>query len=124
MDSAPSSINDSVVIRRPLLEVVGVVDTAVVATQAVTVAVVDTTPPTLHLPADITRDAIGPYGATVSYTATATDLVDVTDPVSYTTTQDACAAKRYTKDEAEKTAATLLSKLPGAWRATEHGFYG
>jgi len=41
-----------------------------------TVSVVDTTPPALDLPDDITATATGPSGAVVSYTATATDLVD------------------------------------------------
>lgn len=41
-----------------------------------TVTVVDTTPPDLSLPADLTIEATGPSGATVSYIATATDLVD------------------------------------------------
>jgi hypothetical protein len=40
-----------------------------------TVTVVDTTPPTLNLPAPITVEATGPGGATVTYTATATDNV-------------------------------------------------
>jgi large repetitive protein len=41
-----------------------------------TVMVVDTTPPSLSLPADITAEATGPSGAAVSYTASASDLVD------------------------------------------------
>ncbi|MGZ8711375.1 MAG: HYR domain-containing protein, partial [Thermoanaerobaculia bacterium] len=41
-----------------------------------TLAVVDTTPPELSLPEDITTTAVGPSGAAVTYTATATDLVD------------------------------------------------
>ncbi|MEO8033730.1 MAG: HYR domain-containing protein [Acidobacteriota bacterium] len=40
------------------------------------VTVVDTTPPALSLPGNITRDATGPGGAVVTYTATASDLVD------------------------------------------------
>lgn len=40
------------------------------------VAVVDTTPPALTLPADITEEATGPTGAVVSWTASASDLVD------------------------------------------------
>jgi predicted metallo-beta-lactamase superfamily hydrolase len=40
------------------------------------VTVVDTTPPTLSLPANFTAEATGPTGAAVSYTATASDLVD------------------------------------------------
>src|SRR5215469_9021295 len=46
-----------------------------------TVTVVDTTPPSLSLPSDITAEATGPSGAAVSYTATATDLVDGSVPV-------------------------------------------
>jgi hypothetical protein len=45
------------------------------------VTVVDTTPPTLHL-ADVSTQATGNSQATVSYTATATDLVDGSVPVS------------------------------------------
>ncbi|HMC69675.1 MAG TPA: HYR domain-containing protein, partial [Mycobacteriales bacterium] len=41
-----------------------------------TITVQDTTPPALTLPADITAEATSASGATVSYTATATDLVD------------------------------------------------
>jgi photosystem II stability/assembly factor-like uncharacterized protein len=44
--------------------------------------VVDTTPPTLHLPSGVTGEATGPAGAVVSYAATATDLVDGTDTPS------------------------------------------
>jgi len=40
------------------------------------VAVVDTTPPSLTLPANITTEATGPAGAAVTFSATATDLVD------------------------------------------------
>jgi hypothetical protein len=40
------------------------------------IAVVDLTPPTLTLPGPIVVDATGPDGATVSYTATATDTLD------------------------------------------------
>jgi hypothetical protein len=38
--------------------------------------VVDTTPPALTLPADKTVEATGPNGATVNYSASASDLVD------------------------------------------------
>jgi hypothetical protein len=41
-----------------------------------TVTVVDTTKPTLTLPANITKEATGPGGAAVSFTVTASDLVD------------------------------------------------
>lgn len=40
------------------------------------VTITDTTPPSLQLPAQITAQATGPSGATVSYMANATDLVD------------------------------------------------
>lgn len=50
------------------------------ATQAVTIT--DTTPPTLALPANILREATGPSGAVITYTATATDLVDGVRPVT------------------------------------------
>jgi hypothetical protein len=46
-----------------------------------TVTVRDTTPPALSLPADITVEATGPGGATVTYTATSTDIVDGSVPV-------------------------------------------
>ena len=40
------------------------------------VTVEDTTPPTLTLPVDITAEATGPSGAMVTFTASASDLVD------------------------------------------------
>ncbi|HJU14777.1 MAG TPA: HYR domain-containing protein [Candidatus Nitrosotalea sp.] len=40
------------------------------------VTITDTTPPLLQLPAQITAQATGPSGATVSYKANATDIVD------------------------------------------------
>jgi len=46
------------------------------AQDSFTVTVVDTTPPSLTLPADITETATSASGATVSYTASASDLVD------------------------------------------------
>jgi hypothetical protein len=46
------------------------------ATGKFTVTVVDTTPPKLTLPSNPTEEATGPNGAAVTYTATATDLVD------------------------------------------------
>jgi hypothetical protein len=54
------------------------------ATGPFNVTVVDTTPPTLHLPSDITTPATGPNGATVTYTATATDLVNSVQQVDCT----------------------------------------
>jgi hypothetical protein len=47
-----------------------------------TITVRDTTPPTLSLPASITAEATGPGGAAVDYSATATDLVDGSRPVT------------------------------------------
>ena len=47
-----------------------------------TVTVRDTTPPVLSLPADITAEATAPSGAPVNYTATASDIVDGSDPVN------------------------------------------
>jgi hypothetical protein len=55
-----------------------------VAHGSFTVTVVDTTPPVLSLPADITVEATGPAGATASYSATSTDLVDGSRPVTCT----------------------------------------
>jgi len=52
-----------------------------IGTNAFTVTVRDTTPPTLHLPGPITVSADANCTAVVTYTATATDLVDVTDAV-------------------------------------------
>lgn len=45
-------------------------------TETFNVTVVDTTPPALTLPGDITAEATSASGAVVTYTATATDLVD------------------------------------------------
>jgi hypothetical protein len=53
----------------------------VTASGSFSVLVLDTTSPTLHLPSALTVDATSPSGAVVSFTATATDLVDVTDQV-------------------------------------------
>ncbi len=47
-----------------------------------TVTVVDTTAPTLSLPSNSTVEATGPNGAAVTFVATASDLVDVTDSVT------------------------------------------
>jgi hypothetical protein len=52
------------------------------ATGSFTVTVLDTTAPELELPADITREATGPSGAVVSFTATADDLVSGSVPVT------------------------------------------
>ena len=52
------------------------------ATTSFTVTVVDTTPPVLTLPADMVLAATGVNGAVATFTATATDIVDGTVPVS------------------------------------------
>jgi HYR domain len=52
------------------------------ASGSFSVTVVDTTPPTLHLPGNLTAEATGPSGAAVDFPATANDLVD--GPVSIT----------------------------------------
>ena len=46
------------------------------ATRTFTVTVQDTTPPVISPPANIVAEATGPSGAAVTFTATATDLVD------------------------------------------------
>ena len=48
------------------------------------ITVQDTTPPKLSLPGDVTAQATGPNGAVVSYSATATDVVDGSRPVTCT----------------------------------------
>jgi large repetitive protein len=60
-----------------------------VATDGFTVTVVDTTPPMLALPTNIIEEATGPSGASVAYTATASDLVDGNLTPSCTTTSGA-----------------------------------
>ena len=45
-------------------------------TATFTITVVDTTPPALTLPADAVLEATGPTGATATFSASATDLVD------------------------------------------------
>jgi hypothetical protein len=52
------------------------------ATFIVTVTVVDTTPPALVVPGPITAEATGPGGASVSYSASASDAVDPAPTVS------------------------------------------
>ncbi|MEW5938178.1 MAG: ExeM/NucH family extracellular endonuclease [Chloroflexota bacterium] len=47
-----------------------------------TISVVDTTAPTLNLPADITVYGLTPLGTIVTYTVTATDLVDANPTVA------------------------------------------
>jgi hypothetical protein len=46
------------------------------ATKEITVSVVDTTPPTITVPEDIVKEATGPDGAAVTFSISATDLVD------------------------------------------------
>jgi hypothetical protein len=46
------------------------------------VTVLDTTPPVVSTPGNVTAEATGPSGATVSYSATGKDLVDGTAPVT------------------------------------------
>ncbi|WP_448337800.1 HYR domain-containing protein [Chloroflexus aurantiacus] len=55
-----------------------------VASGSFTVTVEDTTAPTLTLPDNLTREASGPAGAVVTFTATASDAVSGTVPVSCT----------------------------------------
>jgi hypothetical protein len=67
------------------------------------VNVVDLTPPSLNVPAPITADAVGPGGAAVPFSVSATDLVDLAPTVSCTansgqtfplgTTTVSCTAK-------------------------------
>jgi hypothetical protein len=45
------------------------------------VAVVDTTPPVLSLPSDMTKEATGPSGASATFSASASDIVDGNVPV-------------------------------------------
>jgi hypothetical protein len=54
------------------------------ATGSFTVTVVDTTPPSLNLPGNLSREATGPSGTVVTYTATASDTVAGTVPVTCT----------------------------------------
>lgn len=55
------------------------------ATGTFTVAVVDTTPPTLSLPANITVEATGPDGAAAAYSATAHDVISGDVAVTFST---------------------------------------
>ena len=52
------------------------------STSSFNVQVKDTTPPSLTLPDDITQEATGPAGASVSFSATASDLVSGNVPVT------------------------------------------
>lgn len=58
------------------VECSGTDDHANTGTGSFSVSVVDTTPPTLDLPTGISAEATGPGGATVSFDATALDIVD------------------------------------------------
>src|SRR5262249_841544 len=53
------------------------------ASSSFTVTVVDTTAPTLSSAANQTLEATAPHGAAATYRATATDIVDGTDPVVF-----------------------------------------
>ena len=53
------------------------------ASETFTIKVQDTTPPVLTPVANQTDEATGPTGAAATFTATATDLVDGTDPVVF-----------------------------------------
>jgi len=55
-----------------------------IGTGSFNVTVVDTTPPAVHVPADITAEATSAAGATVNFTVTATDLVDGSTSVTCT----------------------------------------
>lgn len=59
-------------------------DNSTTGTFAVTVQ--DKTPPTLSMPSDVTVQATSPSGAVVTFTASATDLVDGSVPVACTPT--------------------------------------
>src|SRR5574337_1830755 len=52
-----------------------------IGTASFTVTVQDTTPPTVTVPSSITKEATGASGATVTYTVSATDLVDGNTPI-------------------------------------------
>jgi hypothetical protein len=53
-------------------------------TGSFTVSIKDTTPPVLSVPAGVTVEAASSAGTAVTFTATATDIVDVTTPVTCT----------------------------------------
>ncbi|MDE1876828.1 MAG: HYR domain-containing protein, partial [Thaumarchaeota archaeon] len=52
------------------------------ANTSFTITVAETTAPSITLPGTITQEATGPSGAPVTFSATATDIVDGTDPVT------------------------------------------
>ncbi|MBI1853274.1 MAG: HYR domain-containing protein, partial [Planctomycetes bacterium] len=76
-----------------------------------TITIVDTQPPTITCPTDITAECTDPNGATVSFTVTATDTCDpnptiVCSPASGTvfdfgTTQVCCTATDHAKNSAQ-----------------------
>jgi YVTN family beta-propeller protein len=86
------------------------------------VTVQDTTPPVLTVPDDIVVEATGPSGAVVSYTATATDLVDgeiepVCEPASESSftlglTTVACTATDTAKNSASGDFAITVVAMP------------
>ncbi len=53
------------------------------ATQTLLVSVVDTTPPTLTVPANLSAEATSASGAVVTFSATATDLVTASPVIAY-----------------------------------------
>jgi len=60
-----------------------------VTTKTFRVSVVDTTPPNLTVPSDITAEATGPTGATVTFAATAADAVS-TPTITYSQQPGPC----------------------------------
>src|SRR5206468_9934670 len=80
-----------------------------------TVTVHDTTPPVLHVPADISAEATSPAGASVDYQASADDIVDgPITPSCGTTSASAFPAGTTTvtctaKDEAGNTASDTFT---------------
>jgi len=84
-----------------------------VATASFVVTVVDTTPPTLTLSPNLTADATSPAGAAVTYTVSASDLVDPKPTVACTpvsgavfpigTTTVTCTATDFSKNSSSGT---------------------
>jgi len=93
------------------------------ATDSFLVTVVDTTPPALSVPAPITVEATGPAGASVTFAATAIDLVDGDVPVAFsiapgsvfplgTTTVAARAADAAGNSRADAFTVTVVDTTP------------